>query len=322
MVELGSDAAPAVRVAASPLVWQGALASVRSGRLSLLLLVGAALVVGALLGGFVAGQRNGASTVRDMQRSQLAVVAQIEASSASRQNANVRIDVTARVTNLGPGPVDLVRSQQAEPSERSGELMAEQVGDGERLQPGADASVRLQLIQPCGALARHGLSVRVRTADGRSHDVPLRSAGAEGSFGMLCDGARPVPPIRSRLEGTTARPVLVVTNPHAEAVRVSFASVVSQGSPPIDGLIAVLTEPAMPLIIGAGEQGRVTLSVRAARCVKDIGTISRLSQISFPSLIVTGTEGQLVKGDTGTEDIGGSVDLSLLVGQALARACG
>lgn len=322
VVELGPDVGATVPAAAPSPAWGRALARARSVRSSVLLAVAVALVVGALAGGFVTGQRNAASAAQDGQRSRLSVVAQIEASSASRENATVRIDVTARVRNLGPESVELVSSPQAVLSDRSGELMAEQTGGGERLLPGADASVHLRLVQPCGAPARRGLSVRVRTADGRTHEVPLRSAGSDGSVGMLCDdGTTPAPPVQARLEGTTARPVLVVTNPRPEAVRVSFASVVSSGSPAVDGLVTVFTEPAMPRLIRAGEQGRVTLDVRATRCVKDIATISQLTQISFPSLVVVGANGLVLQEESGTEDIGGSVDISLLVNQALARAC-
>ena len=320
VVELGPYAGGTAPAATPPAAWGRALARARTVRPAVLLALVVALVVGALAGGFVTGQRKAASAAQDGQRSRLSVVAQIEASSASRENATVRIDVTARVTNLGPESVELVSSPQAVLSDRSGELMAEQTG--EKLLPGADASVQLRLVQPCGAPARRGLSVRVRTSDGRTHEVPLRPAGSDGSVGMLCDdGTTPVPPVRARLEGTTARPVLVVTNPRTEAVRVSFASVVSSGSPAVDGLVTVFTEPAMPRLIRAGEQGRVTLDVRATRCVKDIATLSQLTQISFPSLVVVGANGLVLQQESGTEDIGGSVDISLLVNQALARAC-
>ena len=308
VTELNPDDAPAVPLATRPSAWRTALARARSANRSVLLAAGAALVIGALAGGLVTGARDAASLSADRQRSQLAVVAQVESSSARLQNATVRIDVTAHVTNLGSEPVDLVT-----PSRLA-------VGPpDERLPPGKGSSVRLRLRQPCGLVAGRGLAVMVRTADGRLHEVPLRQSEP---LGMLCaNSTDPVPRVLARVQGTTERPVLVVTNPRAEPVRVSFASVVSQGSPAVNGLIAVLTEPAMPLAIGAGEQGRATLDVRATRCVEDLATISQLSQISFPALLVSQVNGLGAWGDPGTEDLGGSVDISLLVGQALARAC-
>ncbi len=308
VIELTPDDAHAVPLATRPSAWRTALERARSADRSVPLAAGAALVVGALAGGLVTGARDAASLSADRQRSQLAVVAQVESSSARLQNATVRIDVTAHVTNLGSQPVDLVT-----PSRLA-------VGPpDERLAPGTGSSVRLQLRQPCGLVAERGLAVTVRTADGRLHEVPLRQSEP---LGMLCaSSTNPVLRVLARVEGTTERPVLVVTNPRAEPVRVSFASVVSQGSPAVNGLIAVLTEPAMPLVIGAGKQGRAILDVRATRCVKDLAAISQLSQISFPAVLVSRVNGLGAWGDPGTEDIGGSVDISLLVGQALVRAC-
>ena len=308
VTELNPDDVHAVPLATRPSAWRTALAHVRSANRPVLLAAGAALVIGALAGGLVTGARDAASLVADRQRSQLAVVAQVESSSARLRNATVRIDVTAHVTNLGSEPVDLVT-----PSRLA-------VGPpDERLAPGQGSSVRLRLTQPCGLVAERGLAVTVRTADGRSHEVPLRQSEP---LGMLCaSSTNPVLRVLARVEGTTERPELVVSNPRAEPVRVSFASVVSQGSPAVEGLIAVLTEPAMPLVIGAGQQGRAVLDVRATRCVKDLAAISQLREISFPALLVSRVNGLGEWGDPGTEDIGGSVDISLLVGQALARAC-
>ena len=308
VIELNPDDVHAVPLATRPAAWRTALARARAANRPVLLAAGAALVIGALAGGLVTGARDAASLTADRQRSQLAVVAQVESSSARLQNATVRIDVTAHVTNLGSEPVDLITPSR----------LAVGPSD-ERLAPGTGSSVRLQLRQPCGLAAERGLAVTVRTADGRLHEVPLRQSEP---LGMLCaSSTNPVLRVLARVEGTTERPELVVINPRAEPVRVSFASVVSQGSPAVNGLIAVLTEPAMPLVIGAGEQGRASLDVRATRCVKDLAAISQLSQISFPALLVSRVNGLGAWGDPGTEDIGGSVDISLLVGQALARAC-
>ena len=108
VIELNPDDVHAVPLATRLAAWRTALARARAANRSVLLAAGAALVIGALAGGLVTGARDAASLAADRQRSQLAVVAQVESSSARLQNATVRIDVTAHVTNLGSEPVDLI----------------------------------------------------------------------------------------------------------------------------------------------------------------------------------------------------------------------
>ena len=89
------------------------------------------------------------------------------------------------------------------------------------------------------------------------------------------------------------------------------------------GPVALLVWPRIPAggrfmrLVGAP----VAVDVRARRCVRDVATLGQLSDVSYPALIVTDSNGRVLQGG-GSGRTATSVDLSLLVGQAVARACG
>lgn len=324
-VDLGDDGADVVDLAephgplddgpGSTLGWFDRLRSRGDG---MVLPVTAALVVGALLGGFVAGQRSAADR-QDARRSQLAVVAQVESSSVEERNGALRAELTARVTNAGPEPVELTTTPLGtDPSP----LTPVVVTGTNRLGRGASSVVRVQLLLACGATTVPEVALQVRTADRRTHPVALRSStGPAGSLESLCSDARGAGAgVRARLGGTTTRPLVTISNDGDAVVAVSFASVVSKVSSSVEGLVTILTDPAMPLIIGPDRERSVVITVRAGRCVRDVATLSQLSDISYPALIVTDANGGVLSGgDSGPT--ASSVDLSLLVSQAVARAC-
>ncbi|MEO7745477.1 MAG: hypothetical protein ABIV05_04550 [Actinomycetota bacterium] len=316
VVDLGESHEPAGE---GPPSWRGSFDRLRSHGGDLVLPVAVALVVGALLGGFVAGQRSGAARL-DARASQLAVVAQVESSSVAELSGTVRAELTARVTNAGPEPVAVA----TEPLGTDPNPLTPVVVTGpDRLGPGASSVVRVQVLLACGSATMPEVALQVRTADGRGHPVALQStAAAAGTLTSLCADARGTGPVvRARLGGTTSRPVVTVANDGDVVVGVSFASVVSKGTPDVEGLVTILTSPAMPLIIGAHGERSVAVSVRARRCVRDVATLGGLSDISYPALIVTDSNGRVLQGG-GSGPSASSVDLSLLVSQAVARACG
>lgn len=292
------------------------LAALWAGRREIVLSVTVALVVGALLGGFVTGQR-AAADQRAARRSQLAVVAQLESSSLSRQGAGVQADLTARVTNSGPEEVDVETTSATSTPSR---LNPVAVSGGRALEPGESAAVRVLVLLQCGVTPLPDLAVTVRTADGRPHAVPLQPRYGDGALTALCsDTSAAASLVTARVEGTLGRPVVVVENGGDTVVGVSFASVVSRGTPEVEGLITILTSPGMPLIVGAHRERSVVVNVRATRCASDLRTLSTLTEISRPSLIVTDSNGSVLQG--GAPGGVTSVDLSPLVSQALARAC-
>lgn len=315
--DLGPDDGPAVdgsreRTTGSP-GWRGALSG--GGGRSVVLPLAVALVAGALIGGFVSGQRSAADQ-RSAQRAQLAVVAQVESSSGRHRLGVVRAELTARVTNTGPEPVEVESAPGGTEPSRSRPVV---VTGGGALAPGSSTTVRVQALVPCARADRPGpavtdLVVTVRTADDRTHGVPLAAASGT-SLEALCGAATgPTARVSARLEGTLAQPVVVIDNEGAAVVGVSFDSVVSKGSADLEGLVTILTTPAMPLIVRAGRERGVAVDVRASRCVRDLDALGGLDDISSPQLIVTDANGAVLSG-------GGSVDLGLLVNQALTRAC-
>ncbi len=316
VVDLGAAHEPA---GDGPPSWRGSVDRLRSRGTGLLLPVAAALVLGALVGGFVAGQRSAADQ-RGARAAQLAVVAQVESSSVAELRGTVRAELTARVTNAGPEPVGVATVPLGtDPNP----LTPVVVTGPDRLAPGASSVVRVQVLLACGSATMPEVALQVRTADGRGHPVALQSTtAAAGTLTALCADARGAgPAVRARLGGTTTRPVVTIANDGDVVVGVSFASVVSKGSPDVEGLVTILTAPAMPLIVGAHGERSAAVTVRARRCVRDVATLGQLSDISFPALIVTDSNGSVLQGGA-SGPTATSVDLSLLVSQAVARACG
>jgi len=307
VVDLMADVGPAPPQPPAAPRWRTALAPGAAGGRGGLLPVAAALVLGALLGGFVSGQRTSAD-LRAAARSQLAVVAQVESRSLSREAGGVQADLTVRITNSGPDEVDLDTQAGASPNRLTPVVISgeRQVGAGQ------SSTVRVQTLFACRGTP--AVVVTVRTADGRGHEVPLQPPSPDGSLVALCSGAANAGSVSAGLAGTTTRPVVVVRNDGPAPAGVSFASVVSRGTPEVEGLVTILTTPAMPVVVQARGRRAVAVSVRATRCVRDLGVLARLGEISSPTLVVTDANGAVLPG-------GGSVDLGLLVSQALARAC-
>ena len=81
--------------------------------------------------------------------------------------------------------------------------------------------------------------------------------------------------------------------------------------------MTVLTRPAMPLILGPGQERRTALTVRATRCQRDLGVLGQLDAFAHPSLVVTDPNGTVLQGGSP----GTNVDLSLLVAAAVVRVC-
>lgn len=281
-----------------------------------------ALVVGALLGGFVTGQR-AAAQARAARLSALAVVAQVEASTIGERGGTLQADLTARITNAGPAPVELVTDPAGSLPNRLRPLVVTSIDGHSRLVSGQNSRVRLQVTLACGVRAMPDLALTVRTADRRQHLVPLQSSsGSDGTLTTLCtDAASSTPTVEARLKGTTARPLLVVMNRRNTAVRVSFASVVSHGSRKAAGLVTILTTPTMPLVLGPLQQREVVLDVRATRCVQDLDVLASLFEVSYPSLLVTDPTGRMLQGSSSGPGAQSGVDISLLVDRAVERAC-
>ena len=300
---------------------RSALGGVRHAGPEVLLPALAALVVGALLGGFVTGQQ-AASDERTARRSELAVVAQVESSSISELAGSVRAEITARVTNSGPEPVELVTDVDGSTPSEDKPVVVTSDGESTGLAPGAGSSVRLAVKLACRGNSVPDLAVTVRTSDGRPHLVPLRSSGSVSTMSALCSNvSAATPSVDAWLRGTTARPVLVIVNGRDTAVRVSLGSPRSLNARALRGLLRVRVTPALPTLIGAGDQRQLPFEVEAVRCVEDLEVLSQLGEISSYPLVVSGPSGEPLPDESSRDALGTQVDLGLLVTQALARAC-
>jgi hypothetical protein len=166
------------------------------------------------------------------------------------------------------------------------------------------------------------LAVTVRTSDGRPHLVPLRSSGSVSTMSALCSNvSAATPSVDAWLQGTTTRPVLVIVNGRDTAVRVSLGTPRTLNARALRGLLRVRITPALPTLIGAGDQRQLPFEVEAVRCVEDLEVLSQLGEISSYPLVVSGPSGEPLPDESSRDALGTQVDLGLLVTQALARAC-
>ncbi len=277
-----------------------------TGRRTLRVVTGS-LVVGAVLSG-LAIHANDERTARRAQRSVLAVDASgvdinVDASSPDK----VSIGTTARVTNHGPAPILVLTGTTP-----AGLIVAANGTSTTTVPGGGRGLVKATLVVDCHATAPVPVPlVRVRTADGRRHDVPLE-LGAFGSTPLreaVCQGSQSQS-VEVSLSGSLERPVLQLTNrsTHDQRVTVNGLLITDADNKP---LVTTATSPAGPLVVRAGARRDVRVTVRAVQCVREVATLTGAGYLAI----------DVVPADGGVQQSGQGVDLSPLVGAAVARAC-
>ncbi len=281
------------------------LAAASSTARRTLRVVSGSLVVGAVLSG-LAIHANDESTARRAQRSVLAVDAAGTDLNVDVGPDTATIATTARVTNHGPAPIRVVTG-----TSRTG-LVVTSIGTAATTVPaGARGTVKATLVVDCGAATLVPMPIlQVRTADGRSHDVPLE-LGAFGSTPLreaVCGGSQG-PNVDASLTGSLDRPVLQLTNRTAKDQTVTVNRVLTSDG---DGrpLVTVSTVPAGPLVVRANGHRDVRIVLRVARCLRDVTAVNG---VGYLPLDVTPTGGG--------PPLSSGVDAGPLVGVALARAC-
>ena len=283
------------------------LAAASSTARRTLRVVTGSLLVGATLAG-VAIHANDERTARRSDRAALAVDISGTDPSVSTSSDSATIVTTARVTNHGPKPIQVVTG-----TSRTG-LVVASIGTGTTgttVPAGARGTVKATLAVDCGATTMVPVPIlQVRTADGRSHDVPLE-LGVFGSTPLreaVCGGSQNQN-VDASVTGSLDRPVLQLTNRSAKDQRVKVnGMLLSDGAN--RPLVTVLTVPAGPLLVRAHGHRDVRLTVRVARCLREAAAVSR---IGYVSLDFTPTDGGPVANS--------GVDVGPLVGAALAGAC-
>lgn len=284
------------------------LAAASSTARRTLRVVTGSLLVGAILSG-VAIHANDERTARRADRAALAVDVLGTDPSVATSSDSATIVTTARVTNHGPAPIQVVTG-----TSRTGLVVASigtEAATGTTVPPGARGTVKATLAVDCGATTLVPVPIlQVRTADGRSHDVPIE-LGAFGSTPLreaVCGGSQNQN-VDASVTGSLDRPVLRLTNRSAKEQRVKVnGMLLSDGAN--RPLVTVVTVPAGPLLVRAHGHRDVRLTVRVARCLREAAAVSG---IGYVSLDITPTDGGPLANS--------GVDVGPLVGAALAGAC-
>ncbi len=281
------------------------LAAASSTARRTLRVVTGSLVIGAVASG-IAIHANDERTARRAQRTVLAVDASSTNVEVSSTPDAATIVSTARVTNHGPAAIQVVTG-----TSRTG-LVVAALGQGSETVPaGARGTVRVTLVLDCQAATLVPVPVlQVRTADGRSHDVPLE-IGAFGDTPLrdaVCGGAQ-VQTIDASVTGSLDRPVLQLSNRSAKNQTVTVNRVLTS-DPDGRPLVTASTVPAGPLVVPANGHRDVRVMVQVARCLRDVTAVTG---VGYVSLDITPTDGGPVTN--------GGVDVGPLVGVAATRAC-
>ncbi len=279
----------------------------------------AALLAGAVLGGVVTHNRAEAAAQAD-RRATLAVDARITGSVIGGQRlGRARISLKARLRNLGPEPVEvLVRPDYVVASREQPVVIT---GADPVIEPGGSTALAVELSVRCGQLPLPSLTAPVRTADGRTHEVPMRSAYGDPVETLCGNVTAGTPWVSADVVGSTDEPMMLVTNGRRVAVRLDLPVRVSYGPNGVAGLLRVTSTPRLPLVVPAGGQRRVAIEVTATRCERDLEVLASLDTFANPALRVTSADGRPLDTSTSPDQVSTRVDLSTLVDQALARAC-
>ena len=275
-----------------------------TGRRTLRVVAGS-LLVGAVLSG-VAIHANDDRTARLAQRSVVAVDVSGTDLTISNGTDSATIVTTARVTNYGPAPIQVVTG-----TSRTGLVVAASGNAATTVPAGARGTISTTLVVDCAAATLVPVPIlQVRTSDGLRHEVPLE-LGAFGSTPLreaVCGGSQRQD-VDVSVTGSLDRPVLRLTNRSAEDQTVTVNRVLSSdvGGRP---LVTASTVPAGPLVVPANGHRDVRVVVRIARCLRDVTALTGVGYLAFD---VTPTAGGPL--------VSSGADASPLVGEALARAC-
>ncbi len=282
--------------------------------------VALALVVGVLLGSVVTRGRAEATALAE-RRATLSVDARITGSVIGGQRlGQARISLTARLRNFGPEPVEAVVDDATVVATRQRPVVV--TGTDARIAPGASTTLMVELSVNCTQLPLPVLGAKVRTVDGQVRKVPLRSSYGDPVETLCGNVTASTPWVSAEIVGSTDRPRMLVVNGRPTPVRLDLPVRVSSGPGGAAGLIRVDASPRFPIVVPAGGRQSVRLTVTATRCERDLDVVAGLASFANPALRVTAADGRPLATSTSADQIGTRVDLSTLVDQALARACG
>lgn len=284
-------------------------------RAALAAVVVTTLAVGALLGGLAVHRREVAGRLRAERAALLVDAALQTVDRVDQQSRSMLATLTVRLRNLGSRPVQVVTG----PGPASGAIVTPLGLNGGDVAAGAATVLTLRVSVGCeGAPAEVPLVVPVRTVDRRAHDVPvdLRS-GSRGVGGatrlrdLVCNQDAG---ITTQVSGPVDAPVLRIHNRSDAGLRFTLDDTPVMPATELAGAavrVSVSTEPPMPVRIARGGSVDLRLVVRSRGCPG--------GGIQLPG----GAYLQLVGQDPqGTNRYSSGLDIGVLVGAAIARACG
>jgi hypothetical protein len=266
------------------------------------------VAVGALAGARVGSDRAHAAAAREA-RGVVSATAVLEGFVASGDQRTTRATSEVTVTNLGRYPLHLVgRDPAGSPATPQIEVHGDPV-----VPPGGVGRLGLTLPVDCASTDQLAVAVPVQADDGSTHQLTAQMTVASqvlptGADVCLQNGSQQS--LQAELTGTVAAPRLKLLNAGMTALRVGIDAVGSSGAQ----LVTVDTVPALPLLLGAGQQKELPLAVKVLSCtvaLSDTGNGAGYVQLSA----------QPADDATGAPQITQGVDVSVLIGAAITRQC-
>ncbi|HET8615798.1 MAG TPA: hypothetical protein VFL94_09755 [Actinomycetales bacterium] len=231
----------------------------------------AALVAGAVLGGYVVHE-HGVGQELAQARSEVNAVAIAENQLVTGINGVRMATITVRVTNFGPRRIEPVLSPRSQQATASDPLIDASTPHPSVAANGGTTLVMVQVPLPCGS-DLGPVRVPVRSEDRQVHELDVTSIGTEQlqQDQSMCGGAEPNHSyVTANLSGTVDRPFIRFTNMATQARRIWL-----QSDPaalvPLTG-VTISMSPSLPTDIEPQGTLDLRLVVHVNRCVRDVAS--------------------------------------------------
>lgn len=280
-------------------------------------LVAVFAVVGAAAGSWWT-ERYGDQVRQARARGTVQAFATVESVDPLVTGQGTVVDYTIRVINLGTLPLT-VRLSPTEGEPSSGAPLVSMISGRPVVAPGGDGLVKVRAPLDCSSDSSEAMpsfAVPVTSADGTRQTVALRESTGPG-VGVtprdLCGSMLGMQNLDVSLTGTLDRPAVVLRNTFDRPLLVTLdpGSPLTQASSQV---VSMTTVPRLPVVVPASGTTTLQLAIRAAQCRQDLS--ERLLMGGYGYLQFQGEPPGV-----GTDGVNGGVDVSPLVGAAMARAC-
>jgi hypothetical protein len=283
-------------------------------------LASCALLVGAIVGGYVVHQHN-VGKAAAQERSVLQAVAVAENQMASGVNGVRVATLTVRLTNFGPEPIQPVLSDDGHTPSQVSPLVQASTEHPEAEAKGGDAMVTITVPLACDQ-ELGDLLLPVRTVDHRVHQVSVHSpdsAALQQDRTMCNDGGIDEPTlVEASLSGDLDNPYVVIRNKATQARRIWLGEPGPGGSIVGPRGVTIRLEPKLPQDVEGNGTLRLKLVVTASRCERDVAALEQANTwIAFQDTHIGMGVQPPLDGYRGYIGVG----LSSLITNAFVRAC-